>query len=88
MSDLVLSIFITGPPAHPRYQIAIPDLEFWTGNDWTEEESDARPSGQRTRIHVRSHDEPSGYRVVEGQPVHVHVHSGNGQSICIEITTD
>jgi len=46
-------------------------------------------SGQRTRIHVRSHDEPSsGYRVVEGQPVHVHVHATGGQSVCIEITTD
>lgn len=46
-------------------------------------------SGQRTRIHVRSHDEPSGgYRVVEGQPIHVHVHAGNRQSVCIEITTE
>lgn len=47
-------------------------------------------SGERsvTKIHVRSHDEQGGgYRVVEGQPVHVHVHAGNGQSICIEITT-
>lgn len=32
-------------------------------------------SGQRTRIHVQSHDAPSGgYRVVEGQPIHVHIH--------------
>ena len=45
-------------------------------------------SSQRTRIHVRSHDEGSDYRVVEGQPVHIHVHAGNGQSVCIEITTD
>ena len=45
-------------------------------------------SGQRTRIHVRSHDEPTGYRVVEGQLVHIHVHAGSGHSICIEITTD
>ena len=44
-------------------------------------------SGQPTRIQVRSHDQPSGYRVVEGQPVHVHVQAGDGQSICIEITT-
>lgn len=45
-------------------------------------------SGQRTRIHVQSHDEPSGgYQVVEGQPIHLHVHAGNGQSVCIEITT-
>ena len=43
-------------------------------------------SGQRTKIHV--HDEPSGdYRVADGQSVHVHVHAGNGQSVCIEITT-
>ena len=46
----------------------------------------AKFSGERsvTRIHVQ----PSGgYRVVEGQPVHVHVHAENGQSVCIEITT-
>lgn len=42
MSDLILSIFVTGPPAHPRYQIASPDLEFWTGNSWTNDESEAR----------------------------------------------
>ena len=45
-------------------------------------------SGQRTRIHVRSHDEPKGYRVVEGQPVNLHIHTSNGQSVCIEITAD
>ena len=46
-------------------------------------------SGQRTKIHVRSHDEPSGgYRVVKGQPVHVHVHAGGGRTVCIEMTTD
>ena len=45
-------------------------------------------SGQRTRIKVRSREELSGYRVIEGQPVNVHVHAGNGKSICIEITTD
>jgi len=45
-------------------------------------------SGQRTRIHVRLHVEPSGsYRVVEGQPIHVHIHAGDGQSVCIEIST-
>ena len=43
-------------------------------------------SGQRTKIHVRSHDE-GGYRVVDGHPVHVHVHAGNGRSVCIEIST-
>lgn len=45
-------------------------------------------SGQRTRIHVQSHDELSGYRVVKGQPVNLHIHTTSGQSICIEITTD
>ena len=45
-------------------------------------------SGQRTRIHVRSHDEPSGdYRLVEGQPIHVHIHAGGGRSVCVEIST-
>ena len=60
------------------------------GGGSVEHESSESPqfTCQRTRIHVRSHDEPSGYRVVEGQPVHVHVHSGNGQSVCIEITQD
>ncbi len=41
-------------------------------------------SGQRTRIQVQAHDEPiGGYRVVEGQPVHVHIHAENGRSVCI-----
>lgn len=41
-----------------------------------------------TRIHVRSHDEPSGgYRVVEGSPVNLHIHTASGQSICIEISS-
>jgi hypothetical protein len=47
-------------------------------------------SGERTmtRIHVQSHDDPStGYRVIEGQPIHVHIHAENGRSICIEIST-
>lgn len=45
-------------------------------------------SGQRTRIHVQSNDSsrPS-HRVVEDQPINLHFHSANGQSICIEITT-
>ena len=42
MPDLVLSIFVTGPPDHARYLVASPDLEFWTGNSWTDEESEAR----------------------------------------------
>ena len=41
MPDLILSIFVTGPTDHPRYQIANPDLEFWTGKNWTDEESEA-----------------------------------------------
>lgn len=45
-------------------------------------------SGHRTGIHIRSHEEPSGsYRVAEGQPIHLHYHAANGQSLCVEITT-
>lgn len=42
MSDLILSIFVTGPADHPRFVIANQDLEFWRGENWTEEESEAR----------------------------------------------
>jgi len=47
----------------------------------------AGTSGERTRIHVRSEDERCNDRVVESQPVHLHIHTANGQSICVEITT-
>jgi len=54
--------------------------EFYESEDY---------SGQRTRIHVQAHDEPSdGYRVVEGSPVNLHIHTASGQSICIEISTE
>lgn len=45
-------------------------------------------SGHKTRIHVRSNDSsrPS-HRIVEGQPINLHFHSANGQSICVEIKT-
>lgn len=42
MSDLVLSLIQCGPPEHTRFVIANPDLEFWTGENWTDEESEAR----------------------------------------------
>ena len=42
MPDLILSIFVTGPPDHPRFIIADPDSKFWTGDDWTDTESEAR----------------------------------------------
>lgn len=42
MPDLILSIFVTGPPAHPRYQIADTESNFWTGDDWSANEADAR----------------------------------------------
>ncbi len=48
-------------------------------------------SGERsvTRILVRSLDAPSrGYRVVEGQPINLHIHTGNGLTVSIEITTE
>ena len=47
----------------------------------------AGSSSERTRIHVLSNEERPDYRVVEAQPVHLHIHSANGQSVCVEITT-
>ena len=45
-------------------------------------------SGQRTRIHVKSHgDQSTSYRFVDGQSINLHVHTSGGQSACIEITT-
>lgn len=47
----------------------------------------AESSGGRTRIQVRAGEERPDYRVVEGQQVHLHIHTANGQSVCVEITT-
>ncbi len=66
---------------HVLWQIAT-EHEFYKSPDF---------SGERsvTRILVRSHDAPSsGYRVVEGQPINLHIHTGDGQTVCIEITTE
>jgi len=38
MPDLVLSIIATGPPDHPRFQIADLQQRLWTGSGWSEEE--------------------------------------------------
>ena len=42
MPDVILSLITTGPTDYPRYEIANQDLEFWTGENWTDEESEAR----------------------------------------------
>lgn len=42
MPDLILSIIATGPPQHPRFQIADPQQRFWTGSGWSEEEAEGR----------------------------------------------
>lgn len=42
MPDLILSIFVTGSPDHPRYLIANPESKFWTGDGWSVNEADAR----------------------------------------------
>ena len=40
MSELILSLVATGTSQHPRYLISDPCQNFWTGNDWSEEEAD------------------------------------------------
>ena len=40
MSDLILSLVATGTPEHPRFLIADPNENFWTGEDWSDEETD------------------------------------------------
>ena len=42
MPDLVFSLVATGPAEHPRYVIADTDSRFWTGEGWTDEETEAR----------------------------------------------
>ena len=42
MSDLILSLVATGPPDYPRFIIADPDSKFWTGDEWSDNESEAR----------------------------------------------
>jgi len=41
MSDIVLSL-ITTSAEHPRFMITDPESNFWTGENWTDEESEAR----------------------------------------------
>ena len=42
MSDLTLSINSTGTCKHPRFQIADSQQRLWTGDNWTDKESEAR----------------------------------------------
>lgn len=42
MPDFILSIHVTGPPDHPRFIIADADSKFWTGDEWSDEEAEAR----------------------------------------------